>query len=171
MLWTETQWILVERGLLSTYLGTATQLDLSLFRDHSELWLGIKVGDDAEMPRVFLGSVPYSGFAEYTGNDSLSLLTCTDGQVAKFNGSEWACADDIDTDTQLTEAQVDDYVANNGYTVNCSMDYTDCVWSDTLTECHGVFNIEHCCPAGYVVVGVDNANVSGAACCRLTCTQ
>ncbi len=41
--------------------------------------------------------------------------SCGDGQVIKWsNGSTaWVCANDIDT--QLSEAQVDTYVANNGY--------------------------------------------------------
>ncbi|HOX46032.1 MAG TPA: hypothetical protein PK668_20685 [Myxococcota bacterium] len=51
--------------------------------------------------------------------DTLMTLACLDGQVAKWDGlaGAWACADDIDTDTntQLTEAEVDAFVANNGY--------------------------------------------------------
>ena len=35
----------------------------------------------------------------YTANDSLSVLDCADSQVAKFDGTEWYCADDQDTDT------------------------------------------------------------------------
>ena len=41
---------------------------------------------------------------------------CTDGQVMKWDngGSTWACADDIDTDTntQLSEAQVEGYITD-----------------------------------------------------------
>lgn len=42
-------------------------------------------------------------------------LSCTSGQVAKWNGVAWACANDVDTDTQLGEAEVDTFVSNNGY--------------------------------------------------------
>jgi hypothetical protein len=31
-------------------------------------------------------------------------LTCTDGQIPKFNGATWACADDDDTDTDTSAA-------------------------------------------------------------------
>jgi hypothetical protein len=44
-------------------------------------------------------------------------LSCADGQVAKWNGTDWMCEDDIDTDTQLSKAAVDGYVANNGYLI------------------------------------------------------
>ena len=67
-LWHETQSVLVEDGLFTAYLGDITELDLSLFRDNDELWLGVKVGDDDEMDRVYLGSNPFAGYAEYCGN-------------------------------------------------------------------------------------------------------
>ncbi len=47
--------------------------------------------------------------------DTLASLTCAVGEVAKYNGSAWACAPDIDTDTTLTEAEVDAFANNNGY--------------------------------------------------------
>ena len=50
-----------------------------------------------------------------TDSDTLASLGCTQGQVAKSNGSSWSCAADVDTNTQLTETQVDAMVANNGY--------------------------------------------------------
>ncbi len=43
----------------------------------------------------------------------LADLACTDGQVAKIVSGAWACASD--NDTQLDEAAVDGFVANNGY--------------------------------------------------------
>jgi len=41
-------------------------------------------------------------------------LSCSEGQVAKFNGSSWACGNDIDTntDTQLSESTVETYITN-----------------------------------------------------------
>lgn len=33
---------------------------------------------------------------------TLNSLTCSSGQIAKFNGTNWACATDIDTDTDTT---------------------------------------------------------------------
>lgn len=67
-LWNETQTVTVDNGLFTVYLGEVEPLDLSIFRDNDDLWLGTTVGDDPEMPRVRLGSAPFSGFAEHCGN-------------------------------------------------------------------------------------------------------
>ena len=44
-------------------------------------------------------------------------MSCSPGEIAKWNGSAWACAADVDTDTDtnLDETAVDAFVANNGY--------------------------------------------------------
>jgi len=47
--------------------------------------------------------------------DTLSGLTCAANEIAKYNGSTWICSADIDTDTKLTEAEVDAFANNNGY--------------------------------------------------------
>ena len=57
------------------------------------------------------GSVNLGAFLDNT--DVLAGLGCSAGQIPKWNGSAWACAADVDT--VLNEAQVDSYVANNGY--------------------------------------------------------
>jgi hypothetical protein len=60
--------------------------------------------------------------ADALDTDTLAMLGCLDGQVAKWDGAAlvWGCADDVDTDTntQLTEAEVDAFVANNGYAMD-----------------------------------------------------
>jgi hypothetical protein len=66
-LWSETQTLLADRGLFVAYLGTAKPLALSLFLEHGNVWLAVKVADDPEMSRVFLGTVPFSAFAQYCG--------------------------------------------------------------------------------------------------------
>ncbi len=66
-LWSETQQVLPDQGVFTAYLGQVQPLDLGLFRDNGDLWLGVTVGSDPEMPRVPLGSAPYSGFAKYCG--------------------------------------------------------------------------------------------------------
>ena len=49
--------------------------------------------------------------------DSLAALVCQAGEVPVYSAVTglWVCGQDIDTDTQLSEAQVDAFVANNGY--------------------------------------------------------
>ena len=56
-------------------------------------------------------TVDLSGYLDNT--DVLASLSCSNAQIAKWNGSAWACAADVDT--VLNEAQVDSYVSNNGY--------------------------------------------------------
>lgn len=61
-------------------------------------------------------TVDLSGYLDNT--DVLASLSCSTGQIAKWGGSAWACAADVDTDTVLSEAQVDAYAGNNGYLTN-----------------------------------------------------
>ena len=49
----------------------------------------------------FAGGAPWSGlaavpagFADDTDNDTLPSLSCLNGQIAKYDGSSWVCADD-----------------------------------------------------------------------------
>lgn len=41
-----------------------------------------------------------------------AMLSCSEGQVAKFIGGTWVCGNDIDTDTKLSESTVETYVTN-----------------------------------------------------------
>jgi len=66
-LWSETQSALLDRGLFVVYLGEVEAIPLSLFRDQGSLWLGVTVASDPEMDRMFLGSTPFSAYAEYCG--------------------------------------------------------------------------------------------------------
>ncbi len=54
-------------------------------------------------------------------NDTLGGLSCTIGQVAKKSADGWSCSDDTDTDTKLTEAEVDDMVSDNGYALSSNL--------------------------------------------------
>ena len=73
-LWTETSNVDFADGLFSIYLGEVTPLDPSLFADNDGLWLGITVATDPEMDRVFLGSTPYSAYAEHVGEVDASAV-------------------------------------------------------------------------------------------------
>lgn len=66
-LWTEQQTLEVEEGMFVAYLGELTPLALSTFRDQGDLWLGVRVESDTELPRVYLGTTPFSGYAEHCG--------------------------------------------------------------------------------------------------------
>lgn len=66
-LWTEDQTITPDNGFFSAYLGEVNKLDLQLFKNNMVVWLGVKVGDSDELPRVYLGSSPFTAFAQYCG--------------------------------------------------------------------------------------------------------
>lgn len=57
-----------------------------------------------------------------TDSDTLAALGCSDGQVAKYNAisSSWSCATDVDTDTQLSESEVETYITNGAIDLNSS---------------------------------------------------
>jgi hypothetical protein len=124
-LWTETQSVLVEDGLFTAYMGDVTTLDLTLFRDNGDLWLGIQIDSDAEMDRVLLGSNPFAAYSEWCGNhptpdfsditgtvDPSDLpagavvgpLACTGTEKVTGVDSSGAltCGADVDTDTDTT---------------------------------------------------------------------
>ena len=65
--------------------------------------------------------------------DTLVSLACSTGQVAKWDGTTWACGNDIDTDTtdpntdtQLTETQVDAFVANGSIEIQVADSADSC---------------------------------------------
>jgi hypothetical protein len=53
--------------MVTAYLGAATPLDLALFRDHGVLWVEIAV-EGTPLPRMQLGTTPYAGFAQFSGD-------------------------------------------------------------------------------------------------------
>jgi hypothetical protein len=53
-----------------------------------------------------------AGFADDVDDDILGGLSCANGQIAKWDTSAWGCGQDVDTDTQLSEGQVETFVTN-----------------------------------------------------------
>lgn len=73
----ETQTVAVTSGVFSAYLGTASDLDPTVFDAESKVHLGMAIEDDDEAaPRLQLGSVPFA----------LSALSCQD--AATFAGQD-----------------------------------------------------------------------------------
>jgi hypothetical protein len=109
-LWSTTRTVAVDSGLFSVLLGAETDLDLSIFSDHSRVMLGIAVDGDSELPLIELGAAPYAGWAAFAANagdattvggldvdtltadqDTLGDLQCNTGDAAVFDGSAWTC--------------------------------------------------------------------------------
>jgi hypothetical protein len=56
----------VESGVFTTTIGRAVPVPAHIFRDRTELWLGVKVeGDAEELPRLPLVTVPYAFQAQH----------------------------------------------------------------------------------------------------------
>jgi parallel beta-helix repeat protein len=112
-LWAETQTVSVANGVFDVVLGADAGSPLPAAIFESPLWLGVAVDTDAEMtPRQALAAAGYGIRAKTVEVDSLSGLACLGTDVPKWNGSAWFCAADIDTDTQLSEAEVETFVTN-----------------------------------------------------------
>jgi hypothetical protein len=72
-LYQETQTLKVRFGQVSTEIGIVSPLDLSLFRDNTDLYLGVTVNNEPELsPRLRLTGTPYAASAAYAG-DALAL--------------------------------------------------------------------------------------------------
>lgn len=72
VLYGEDQSVMVDAGNFTAYVGDGTPsagaLDMAIFRDNSDVWVGITIGSGTELPRFQLGSVPYAAFAQYSNS-------------------------------------------------------------------------------------------------------
>ncbi|PID99204.1 hypothetical protein CSA80_02995 [Candidatus Saccharibacteria bacterium] len=111
-------------GLNILSISGGNSVDLSSFMDNTDTLASLACAPAQSI--IYSGGAWICGavadstvdLSPYLDNtDTLAALSCASGEVTKWNGSAWVCAVDIDTDTntQLTEAEVDTYVANNGY--------------------------------------------------------
>ncbi len=94
-LYSESQSVLVDRGSFTVYVGEGDTgggdpLDLVMFNDYSNLWVGIAIDGGTEMPRFQLATTPFAGFAQYAnvatnatslgGNPAADYALTTDTQ-------------------------------------------------------------------------------------------
>jgi hypothetical protein len=94
--YSEQQVVLVEDGFFTVYLGQVEPLDLALFGDSAPMYLGVAVGDEAEMaPRLALGSVPYAGYAQHAGDARTLGGMSADDFRAAGDGVAWADLTDV----------------------------------------------------------------------------
>ncbi|HCP45323.1 MAG TPA: hypothetical protein DIU15_04745, partial [Deltaproteobacteria bacterium] len=136
VLWTETHQLNLDEGYYSVTLGTLSTLDDLLF-DGGAQWLQLTLNGDDLSPRQEVISVPYamrSTSATHLDGGLVDAAEVHVGGVPVIDSSanwigptpsiNWSDLNNVpagladgDTDTQLTEAQVDAFVANNNYSV------------------------------------------------------
>jgi hypothetical protein len=113
----------VDAGFFTAYAGENSPLDLALFAEQDELWMGVAVDGGAEAePRARVATAPWAGFAEFAGvaddalllggvpaddfqlvaddADTLAGLGCQPSQLAVWSGLAWTCQDQ----SSVTEA-------------------------------------------------------------------
>ncbi len=66
--WFETQVVDFADGLFSVDLGQSNPVPLDVFAVADDIWLGITVESDSEMPRVRLGTSPWAAYAAFAGD-------------------------------------------------------------------------------------------------------
>jgi hypothetical protein len=144
--WTETLTADFDDGFYGVRLGGETNL-VTVLTGGGPFFLSLAVdGGEPFMPRQEISSVPYAleagGLTVATSIDVAALsvdgvevitdasdvlggLACTAQQLAKFNGTTWVCAEDMDTtipdtNTQLDETAVEGFVTNDALDLNGS---------------------------------------------------
>ncbi|HSW65694.1 MAG TPA: hypothetical protein VLI54_00965 [Bacillota bacterium] len=79
--------------------GNTSTADLSPYLDNTDAQVLSKTGNTLSIS----GSAPTVDLSPYLDNtDVLAGLSCSSQQIAKWNGTSWACAADVDTDTNTT---------------------------------------------------------------------
>ncbi len=70
----ETLAVVVSKGHFTVFLGDNVALDLAIFRDHPVVFLGMRIGTDADetKPLLQVATAPFAGFAQYCG-DALTV--------------------------------------------------------------------------------------------------
>ncbi|MBI5500286.1 MAG: hypothetical protein HY907_08590 [Deltaproteobacteria bacterium] len=87
--WNETQTVTVDQGFFTAYLGDVTVLNLAVFRDNNGLWLGVRVGSDAEMSRFQVATTGYAAYAQYAGDAEMLGGTPAGDFLTSTSGVGW----------------------------------------------------------------------------------
>lgn len=134
-LWSDVMTVDFVDGTFAAYLGEGDPINHVIFRDYDQVFVGIAIDGDEEMPLFALATAPYAGYAAYCGDaSSLNGLSADDIAAnalidarAEFaplgHRTPWSTvdgipagfADGIDNDTTLSEAEVDAFVADNRF--------------------------------------------------------
>ena len=102
-------------GRFDVLLGATQDLGAPpIFETNDDVWVGVVVDGDLELPRAPLAAVGYAMQARHaTLADTLAVGDCQPGELLSVDGdgTSWACAADL----VLTEAEVEAYIADDGY--------------------------------------------------------
>lgn len=138
------------------------QLDFGDVFDGTALWMeiAVRLGNSSGVyttlsPRQPLTATPYALRARLADN-SLGTLSCTTDQIAKFNGTNWVCADD---QSAALEARV---VALENLLTHVSRDGDDIfITGANLHVVNGQNDTETSNGLGNVIIGYNEERASG----------
>ncbi|MBU0494700.1 MAG: hypothetical protein KKA73_28865 [Chloroflexi bacterium] len=136
-MWTGANSVDVSDGLFNVMLGSIDNTLASAIEGHDELYLGITVGTDSEvMPRVQLGSVPFSMQALTVSDESITTAKIADGAVTQAKlGPDVSLVppDGSITTSKLADGAVTSAKLNvdNGLDVNGALDINGPIDSST----------------------------------------
>ncbi|MFW5967867.1 MAG: hypothetical protein ACOCV2_10130 [Persicimonas sp.] len=97
-LYNETVQVTANAGAVTAYLGENQELDLELFGEHEELYLGVRIDGGEELePRQRLATVPYAAHA--ANAESAESATKLDGRdPEEFEPNEYTAASPLSED-------------------------------------------------------------------------
>lgn len=152
-----------QAGFFSVYLGEVQPIVVDDLASATELWLGITVQTDQEMPRIRLASVPYALFADRCGDAetlggaapnsyataqhghgwgeisgtpaTLGGLSCAASQIALWNGFQWTCAAESDPVAAMGPLAWDNPLNHTRYTdMEAVLAMGNEVWTNPLNH-------------------------------------
>jgi len=162
-LWSETQQVTFNSGAFSVYLGSIQSLDLIMFKEHGNIWLGVAVENDPEFSRIQMGSIPFSAYSQHGSYTPGLGITITAGNVISNSLGDSIESEEI-TDGTILRADL----AQDGCSAGQYLQFDGSGWScadiviptptlECLTEqCQVGGAVTGCtvsCPAGYTVTG------------------
>lgn len=165
-LYTETQTVQADAGALTAYLGKNSALDLSVFTDNEDLFLGVTIDGGQELePRQRLATVPFAARALSAAHaDDAATL---DGRApAEFEPVEYTAAAPLEVDANnevriQTTCAVDSILKWNGTTWECQPDAQLAAMAPLTVDQNNQIGLSTC-PAGQVLKSDGNAMVCAA---------
>ncbi|HAN31002.1 MAG TPA: hypothetical protein DCQ06_05340, partial [Myxococcales bacterium] len=149
--WNETAKISVKSGRISHVLGSVTKLSAATVAAASEVWLGVSVGLDPELPRRRLQSVPFALVAAQAQTAlGLSCTGCVSSKAIKWTG---------DLDLAGNSVKVQQLIAKS---INAQQVAAQAFIGDG-SQLTGIKVPSGKCPADQVVTGID---ASGGLICK-----
>jgi len=136
VLWSETRTVDFDLGAFTVMLGQEEVLDLAIFRDEPNVWLGIAIDGGEEMDLIALGSAPYAGYAQYAGRamdaESVGGLYPED---LRQTGEAVSWTDLADVPEGLADGDADTtYTAGTGLSLSGTEFIADSAWVRSEAE-------------------------------------